>query len=80
MPTIKGFENKKSFRFFFTSHDLGEEPHVHAEGSTGIMKVRLKDLSVEYSRGLKYAEERNILEIVEENKEFFLKSWKEFFK
>jgi hypothetical protein len=42
MPTIKGF------RFFFTSHDRGEEPHVHAEGSGGIMKVLLKDLSVEY--------------------------------
>jgi len=52
MPTIKGFEKKKGFRFFFTSHDRGEEPHIHAEGSGGIMKVLLKDLSVEYSRGL----------------------------
>lgn len=52
MPTIKGFEKKAGFRFFFTSHDRGEEPHVHAEGSGGIMKVSLKDLAVEYSRGL----------------------------
>jgi len=69
MPTIKGFEKKKGFRFFFTSHDRGEEPHVHAEGSGGIMKV----LSVEYSRGLTYFEERKILEIVEENSNYFLK-------
>ena len=48
MPTIKGFEKKKGFRFFFTSHDHGEEPYVHAKGSGGIMKVLLKDLSVEY--------------------------------
>ena len=73
MPTIKGFEKKKGFRFFFTSHDRGEEPHVHAEGSGGIMKVLLKDLSVEYSRGLTYSEERKILEIVEENRGFFIK-------
>jgi hypothetical protein len=53
MPTIKGFENKKGFRFFFTSHNWEEEAHVHAEGSTGIMKVSLKDLSVKYSRSLK---------------------------
>ena len=73
MPTIKGFEKKKGFRFFFTSHDRGEEPHVHAEGSGGIMKVSLKNLSVEYSRGLTYSEERKILEIVEENHNYFLK-------
>lgn len=79
MPTIKGFENKKGFRFFFTSHDLGEEPHVHAEGSTGIMKVNLKDLSVGYSRGLKYAEERDILEIVEENQRILSKIMKGVF-
>jgi len=80
MPTVKGFEKKKGFRFFFTSHDKGEEPHIHAEGSEGIMKVLLKDLSVEYSRGLKYSEERDILEIVEKNRELFLKEWKKFFK
>ena len=80
MPTIKGFEKKKGFRFFFTSHDRGEESHVHAEGSGGIMKVLLKDLSVEYSRGLTYSEERKILEIVEENRGFFIKEWKKFFK
>ena len=77
MPTIKGFEKKKGFRFFFTSHDRGEEPHVHAEGSGGIMKVSLKNLSVEYSRGLTYSEERKILE---ESRSFFIKEWKKFFK
>ena len=73
MPTIKGFEKKKGFRFFFTSHDHGEEPHIHVEGSGGIMKVFLEDLSVEYSRGLTYSEERKILAIVEENRGFFIK-------
>jgi len=71
MPTIKGFHNKSGFRFFFTSHDLGEEPHIHAVGSSGIIKVSLKSLSVEYSRGLNYSEERKILTIVEANKELF---------
>ena len=73
MPTIRGFEKKKGFRFFFISHDRGEEPHIHAEGSGGIMKVLLKDLSVEYSRELTYSEERKILEIVEESRSYFLK-------
>jgi hypothetical protein len=73
MPTIKGFEKKAGFRFFFTSHDRGEKPHIHATGSGGIMKVFLADLSVEYSRGLNYSEERKILEIVEENQSLFLK-------
>jgi hypothetical protein len=73
MPTIKGFDKKKGFRFFFTSHDRGEEPHIHAEGSGGIMKIFLKDLSVEYSRGLTYSEARKILAIVEENQKFFIK-------
>ena len=44
------------------------------------MKVFLKDLSVDYSRGLNYGEERKILEIVEENQSLFLKEWKKFFK
>ena len=79
-PTIKGFEKKKGFRFFFTSHDEGEPPHIHAEGSGGIMKVDLKDLTVEYSRGLTYKEEIKILEIVESNQKLFLKEWKKFFK
>jgi Domain of unknown function (DUF4160) len=73
MPTIKGFEKKKGFRFFFTSHDRGEEPHIHAEGSGGIIKISLKDLTVEYSRGLTYSEERKILAISEENQKYFLK-------
>ena len=68
MPTIKGFHNKAGFRFFFTSHDLGEKPHIHAAGSSGIIKVYLHTLSVEYSRGLSYSEERKILEVVEENR------------
>jgi len=73
MPTVKGFEKKNGFRFFFTSHDRGEIPHIHVVGSGGIMKVFLKDLTVEYSRGLTYTEERKILEIVEENKNLFLR-------
>ena len=73
MPTIKGFEKKKGFRFFFTSHDRGEEPHIHAEGSGGIIKISLKDLTVEYSRGLTYSEERKILAMAEENQKYFLK-------
>jgi Tfp pilus assembly protein PilZ len=44
------------------------------EGSNGIMKVSLKDLSVKYSRGMKYSQERIILEIVEENQRYFLKN------
>ena len=79
-PTIKGFEKRKGFRFFFTSHDRGEEPHIHAEGSGGIMKVSLSDLAVKYSRGLTYSEERKILAIVEVNQKLFLKEWKKFFK
>jgi hypothetical protein len=71
---------KDLFRFFFTSHDREEEPHIHAEGSGGIMKIFLKDLSVEYSRGLTYSKERKILAIVEENQKFFTKEWKKFFK
>jgi len=73
MPTLKGFEKKKGFRFFFTSHDHDHQPHIHAEGSKGIMKINLKNLSVEYSRGLNSSEERKILEIVEENQKLFLK-------
>ena len=46
MPTIKGFHEKKGFRFFFTSHDRGEEPHIHAEDGSGLMKVRLKDFVI----------------------------------
>jgi len=72
-PTIKGFHKKKGFRFFFTSHDRGEEPHIHAEGTGGIIKVSLKDLSVKYSRGLTYSEERKVLEIVEVNQKLFLR-------
>jgi len=66
----------KGFRFFFTSHDRGEDPHVHA-----LWKSLLKDLSVEYSPGTNlHPKERKILEIVEENQNYFLKEWKRFFK
>lgn len=77
MPTIKGFENKKGFRFFFTSHYWGEEAHIHAEGARGIIKIRLRDLKVEYSRGLNYSEESTILEIAEENQSYFQKRIKQ---
>ena len=79
MPTIKGFEKKAGFRFFFTSHDRGEEPHIHAIGASGIIKVSLLDLAVKYSRGLKYSEERKILAIVDENCNYFRQEWEKFF-
>ena len=72
MPTIKGFEKKEGFRFFFSSHDWGEPAHIHTVGSDGIMKISLTTLRVSYSRGLTYSEERKILTIVEENQQLFL--------
>jgi hypothetical protein len=74
---------EEGFKFVFSAHDRGEQPHIHAQRKSGRrdnMKVWLSPIEVEYCKGFNSSEKAAILEIVERKRDFFLRKWKEFFK
>ena len=67
------------YRFYFTSHDSGEPPHVHVERDDQNAKVWLAPVSIEWSRGFSAKECNRILDIVTEFRQEFTERWREFF-
>jgi hypothetical protein len=66
------------FRFF--SNENKEEPHIHAYGQKGSMKVWLSSLEIAKIRKLPANDQKRALEIIERNQEKFLYEWFEFKK
>ena len=64
------------FRFGFYLSDLKEPPHVHVHGSSGVAKVWLQPVGLEYAKGLTQAETQRILRTVRQHQSAFLKAWK----
>ncbi|PWU12533.1 MAG: DUF4160 domain-containing protein [Bdellovibrio sp.] len=75
MPTIF---RKDGFRFFFYSHEGSEPPHVHIVGRSGEMKIWLQPIEVARTFGLSAKDQRDVLNITEENVTLFLEKWKEW--
>jgi hypothetical protein len=76
MPTIP-FSGP--YRFFFYSGDRDEPPHIHVERDRNKAKFWLDPVRLQHSAGFNQNEINQIQRLVEENREFFLRRWNEFF-
>jgi len=76
MPTVL---IKGPYRFFFYSGDGHEPPHVHVERENMNAKFRLSPVRLQSSGGFSRSEISHIQQLAEENSEFLLRSWNEFF-
>jgi len=76
MPTvpIRGL-----YRFFFFSGDSDEPPHIHVERERMKAKFWLNPVRLQSSGGFSRSEINRIHRLVDENREFLLRSWNEFF-
>jgi Domain of unknown function (DUF4160) len=78
MPTVLVVNG---FRFFFYSADGDEPAHVHVQKGSGDGKIWLKpETKIEYLVDFKSQEEKQILEIVGENRELLILKWNEYFR
>ncbi len=77
MPTVLLING---FRFFFFSADGKEPIHVHVKRGNGDGKIwLLPDPSPAYLIDFTAQEERQIMDIVVENKNLIIKKWNEYF-
>lgn len=76
MPTVP---IQGPYRFFFYSGDSGEPPHIHVEREHMKAKFWLSPVRLQSSGGFSRGEINRIQRLVEENREYLLRSWNEFF-
>ena len=77
MPTIL-VEDGYKFKFF--SNESNEPAHIHVTKGNGNSKYWLIPNCVEdYSYGFTTRERRDIKELVNNNKDIFIKKWNEYF-
>lgn len=76
MPTIL---KKKGYRIFFYSNELQEPPHVHVEYQSNVAKFWLQPVRLARNMGMNINQLRTAKEIVEENQNFILEKWYEYF-
>jgi hypothetical protein len=71
-PTV---HSEAGFQFYFVMGDLRESPHIHVRGSSGHAKIWLDPIGAARVSGFNRAETSRILDIVEKQKEDFLRGW-----
>jgi hypothetical protein len=77
MPTVLLL---KGFRFFFYSNESGEPVHVHVMKGGAEGKIWLEPtMEIAYLHRFTNSEERDILEAVKENDQYFKQKWNEYF-
>lgn len=76
MPTVP---IEGPYRFFFYSGDRQEPPHIHVERERMKAKVWLNPVRLQNSGGFNRREINRILRLVEDNRDYLLRSWNEFF-
>ena len=76
VPTIKVIG---SYRFFFSSSDGNEPPHVHIQLSGQVAKFWLTPVEQAKSGRMPAHELRSIGRLVTEHRLEFLKAWYDFF-
>ena len=76
MPTVPV---QGPYRFFFYSGDSGELPHIHVEREHMKAKFWLSPVRLQSSGGFSRGEINRIQRLVEENRQYLLRSWNEFF-
>jgi hypothetical protein len=76
MPTVP---IQGPYRCFFYSGDSGEPPHIHVEREHMKAKFWLSPVRLQSSGGFSRGEINRIQALVEDNSEYLLRSWNEFF-
>jgi hypothetical protein len=76
MPTVLRIG---PYRFFFYAGDSDEPPHIHVERDDNTAKFWLDPVRLQNSGGFSRSEINRIQELVEENEEYLLRSWDEYF-
>lgn len=76
MPTIL---RRGPYRFFFYSGDRYEPVHVHIERDDKLAKFWLEPVRLEDSGGFSTIEINRISKLLEDNSEFLIRSWNEYF-
>ena len=76
MPTILRL---RGYRFFFSSLDMGEPPHMHVASEKGYAKYWMDPIRLAKSRRLRDHELSAIHGILVEHRELFLEKWHEHF-
>lgn len=69
---------KDGFKFFFYSNEH-EPKHIHVLKGDDFAKIDLLTLKVKQNY-FKKTELKKILEIVKENRDYFIRRWDEYFK
>lgn len=77
MPTVLLIHG---FRFFFFSGDTSEPIHVHVKKGDGDGKIWIEpEIRIAYLVDFNKQEEKQIMEIVEQNRQMIKDKWNEFF-
>jgi len=76
MPTVLRI---RGFRFFFFSLVGNEPPHIHVEQAERFAKFWLDPISLVKSRGFRSGELSEIQRIVEEQQDFLMEKWNDYF-
>ena len=76
MPTIL---RARAYRFFFSSADRNEPPHVHVKREKMVAKFWLEPVVLERAGGFTRVELNTIAKLVQAHRDEFLESWYEFF-
>ncbi|MFO3797426.1 MAG: DUF4160 domain-containing protein [Anaerolineales bacterium] len=76
MPTVLTIG---PYRFFFVSLDYGEPPHVHVQREKLVAKFWLDPVRLEKAGGFKAQELNRIGGLVQENQQYLLERWHEYF-
>lgn len=69
----------RGYRFFFYSLEGGEPPHIHVARAGCYAKFWLEPVALADNRGFRSHELTEIRRIVEENQQFFLEEWHDYF-
>jgi len=76
MPTVIIING---YRFFFYSNEGNEPIHIHIEKADGVAKVWLVPVRVDYFHGFTSRQQKEIIDLTNQNKELFIKKWNEYF-
>lgn len=76
MPTIL---KAGPYRFFFYASDRDEPHHIHVERDDKIVKYWLDPIRLQGSGGFNRLELKRIRSIIEENHEYLMEVWNEYF-
>lgn len=68
------------YRFFFVSLDRSEPPHIHIQRESMVAKFWLNPVALQKAGGFSRNELIEIGKLVEQNHDFFLERWNEFFR